>query len=115
MERTYIYDCAGQETVLIHKAQRCNGKTHNTGNTLDNTHDLVKPLICIASVVGIFGGSAALEGYLLKSMRWYEGIVSAIGGLLLIYPGVVTDVIGLSLVAVVVCLQIFSSKKHSLA
>jgi TRAP-type uncharacterized transport system fused permease subunit len=63
----------------------------------------------------MFGVSAALEGYLLKHMRWYERIVSAIGGLLLIYPGVVTDVIGLSLVAVVVCLQIFSSKKHSLA
>jgi TRAP transporter 4TM/12TM fusion protein len=72
-------------------------------------------LICITSFVGMFGVSAALEGYLLKSMRWYERIVSAIGGLLLIYPGVVTDVIGLSLVAVVVCLQIFSSKKHSLS
>ena len=72
-------------------------------------------LICITSFVGMFGVSAALEGYLLKSMRWYQRIVSAIGGLLLIYPGVVTDVIGLSLVAVVVCLQIFSSKKHSLA
>ena len=72
-------------------------------------------LICITSFVGMFGVSAALEGYLLKSMRWYERIVSAIGGLLLIYPGVVTDVVGLSLVAVVVCLQIFSSKKHSLA
>ena len=72
-------------------------------------------LICITSFVGMFGVSAALEGYLLKHMRWYERIVSAIGGLLLIYPGVVTDVIGLSLVAVVVCLQIFSSKKHSLA
>ena len=71
-------------------------------------------LICITSFVGMFGVSAALEGYLLKSMRWYERIVSAIGGLLLIYPGVVTDVIGLSLVAVVVCLQIFSSKKHSI-
>ena len=72
-------------------------------------------LICITSFVGMFGVSAALEGYLLKHMRWYERIVSAVGGLLLIYPGVVTDVIGLSLVAVVVCLQIFSSKKHILA
>ena len=70
-------------------------------------------LICITSFVGMFAVSAALEGFLLKHMRWYERIASAIGGLLLIYPGVVTDVIGLSLVAVVVCLQIFSSKKHS--
>ena len=72
-------------------------------------------LICITSFVGIFAVSAALEGYLLKHMRWYERIVSAIGGLLLIYPGIVTDVIGLSLVAIVVFLQIFSTKKPSLA
>ena len=69
-------------------------------------------LICITSFVGMFGVSAALEGYLLTRMRWYERIVSAIGGLLLIYPGVVTDIIGLSLVAVVVCLQIITFKKH---
>jgi TRAP-type uncharacterized transport system fused permease subunit len=72
-------------------------------------------LICITSFAGMFGVSAALEGFLLKPMRWYERIVSAIGGILLIYPGIVTDVIGLSLVASVVCLQVFSSKKHSLS
>ena len=71
-------------------------------------------LICITSFVGMFGVSAALEGYLLTRMRWYERIVSAIGGLLLIYPGVVTDIIGLSLVAVVLCLQIITFKKHRL-
>lgn len=72
-------------------------------------------LICTTSFVGIFAVSAALEGYLLKSMRWYARVMSATGGLLLIYPGIVTDAIGLSLVAVVVSLQVFSSKKHNLA
>lgn len=68
-------------------------------------------LICITSLVGIFAVSAALEGYFLHHMKWYERIVSVVGGLLLIYPGLVTDVIGLSLVAVVFVEQILTRKK----
>ncbi len=56
-------------------------------------------LICITSLAGIFAVSASLEGYFLHTMKWYERTVSAIGGLLLIYPGIVTDAIGLALVA----------------
>jgi len=67
--------------------------------------------ICITSFIGICAISAALEGYLLHHMSWPQRIMSAIGGLLLIYPGLVTDSIGLALVAVVVILQIFSRKK----
>ncbi len=69
-------------------------------------------LICVTSLVGMFGVSMALEGYLLCNMRWYERIVSIIGGLLLIYPGAVTDVIGLLIVAVVVLLQYIDRKKQ---
>ena len=68
-------------------------------------------LICITSLVGIFAVSAALEGYLLHHMTWYERVLSVIGGLLLIYPGIVTDVIGLSLAAVVVIIQVATKKK----
>lgn len=68
-------------------------------------------LICITSFVGIFGVSSALEGYFLHHMRWYERIASVIGGLLLIYPGVVTDVIGFGLVAVVLVAQVLTRKK----
>ena len=62
--------------------------------------------ICITSLVGIFGISMALEGFLLSGMRWYQRIMSAAGGLLLITPGGFTDAVGLALVAVVVILQI---------
>ena len=68
-------------------------------------------LICITSFVGIFAVSAALEGYFRRSMSWYERIFSVIGGLLLIYPGIVTDVIGLALVGVMVVIQIIGQKK----
>jgi len=68
-------------------------------------------LICITSFVGIFAVSAAMEGYFLCHMPWYQKIISAVGGLLLIYPGLVTDTIGLCLVAAVIVLQLYSRKK----
>ena len=68
-------------------------------------------LICITSFIGIFAVSASLQGYFIKPMPWYERVLCAVGGLLLIYPGIVTDVIGLSFVAIVALLQIFIDKK----
>ncbi len=71
-------------------------------------------LICITSFIGIFGVSAALEGYFLHHMHWYERLISAAGGLMLIYPGLVTDTVGLCLVALVLMLQFVTRKKVSL-
>ena len=67
-------------------------------------------LICITSFVGIFAVSASLEGYFLRHMPWYQRAISAVGGLLLIYPGLVTDAIGLALVAAVLIAQLHSKK-----
>ncbi len=71
-------------------------------------------LICITSLVGIFGVSAALQGWFLCRMPWYERLLSAAGGLLLIYPGLVTDSIGFALLAVVLVTQLFERKKSKL-
>ena len=70
-------------------------------------------LICITSLVGIFAVSAALEGFLLQHMSWPQRLVSLAGGLLLIYPGLVTDSIGLGLVTLVVAAQLFGKKNTS--
>ena len=67
-------------------------------------------LICITSLVGIFGVSAALEGYVGGHMPWYLRILSAVGGLLLIYPGLVTDTAGLLLVGLVLLVQFLANK-----
>ncbi len=71
-------------------------------------------LICITSLIGIFGVSAALQGWFLCRMPWYERILSAAGGLLLIYPGIVTDSIGLGLLAIVLVTQLVERKKYKL-
>jgi len=68
-------------------------------------------LICVTSLVGIFGVSAALEGFLLQRMSWWQRVMSVVGGLLLIYPGIVTDSIGLLLVGTVFLIQMVSQKQ----
>jgi len=70
--------------------------------------------ICITSLVGIFAVSAALEGWFLRGMSWYERILSVAGGLLLIYPGIVTDLIGLGLVAIVAAIQFVKRRNSAL-
>jgi UPF0716 family protein affecting phage T7 exclusion len=47
-------------------------------------------------------------------MPWYERIMSAAGGLLLIYPGLTTDLVGLGLVGCVVLLQVIQRKRGQL-
>ena len=69
-------------------------------------------LICITSLIGMCGVAAGLEGYFLRNMRWYERIATIIGGLLLIYPGLVTDAIGIMLVGGVLVYEIFTKKQN---
>ena len=61
--------------------------------------------ICVTSFIGIFAISAALEGYLFQHMTWPQRVLSACGGLMLIDPGLLTDVVGVALVGVVVVMQ----------
>ncbi len=68
-------------------------------------------LICITSLVGMFGVSSALQGYFMCDMPWYVRLISLCGGLLLIYPGVVTDIIGLVLLVIALVFQIVEKKK----
>lgn len=69
-------------------------------------------LICITSLIGIFAVSASLEGYMLHNMSWYQRIISIVGGLLLIFPGLATDLIGVGLVGVVITIQLITKKKE---
>ncbi len=71
-------------------------------------------LIVITSLIGIFAVSASLEGYLFKTMSWYERILSLVGGLLLIYPGYITDVVGIGLVLVTLVIQLISKNSFNI-
>ena len=55
-------------------------------------------LICATAVLGMFGIAAAMNGYLFKKIQWYMRIAFMVSGLMLLIPGIVTDIIGLVLV-----------------
>ena len=67
--------------------------------------------ISVTSFIGIFAVSAALEGYLRTHMTWYQRVICCVGGLMLIFPGTVTDAGGLLLVGVVFLMQYLESRK----
>ena len=81
---------------------------------LIDTNFLEVALIVITSVVGMFGVAAGLEGYLKGNMHWTLRIVSVAGGLLLIYPGIVTDIIGIIVIAAVVAFQVLRSRRTAI-
>jgi TRAP-type uncharacterized transport system fused permease subunit len=66
--------------------------------------------IVVTSFVGMLGISAGMEGFMFKLMPLWQRIAAIIGGLLLIYPGWVTDLIGFGLVGAVFAHQYFTGK-----
>ena len=67
--------------------------------------------IAVTSLVGMFGIGMALEGFYRGSIPWYLRILSAAGGLCLVYPGAVTDVIGVVVVGTIIVLQLLKEKR----
>ncbi len=67
-------------------------------------------LIIITSLVGIFGVSSALQGYLFTNMNVIQRLMSGAAGLLLIDPNLVTDIVGVTLIAAVIVWQILEKK-----
>ena len=72
-------------------------------------------LIVVTSLLGIFGVAAALNGYLFRTINPIFRVVLAAGGLCMMIPGTLTDVIGLALVAVIVVFQKLGAKKEAAA
>ena len=67
--------------------------------------------IVITALLGIFAVAAGLEGYILRTMRWPLRVLAVIGGLTLLIPGTVSDLIGLVIVAGIIVLQVMQNKK----
>lgn len=72
---------------------------------LIDSHPFEVVQIVVTSLIGIFGISAALEGYCFTEINPVFRILAIVGGLLLIIPGLVTDATGLALVIGVLAIQ----------
>ena len=71
--------------------------------------------IIVTSLIGLFGVAAGLEGYMFANLNVIERLLSIIGGLCLIIPGTVTDLVGIVLVGISAVLQIMKKKKAAVA
>ena len=78
-----------------------------------NTNAVQVIFIIITSLIGIFGVSSGIRGYAFRNMTVIERILIIIGGLLLIYPETITDVIGFLTVASIIGIQLKTQKKNN--
>lgn len=67
--------------------------------------------ITITAIIGMIGIGGALEGYLMTHANWMERVMLLAGGLMLMYPGTLTDMIGFGLMVTVVIIQRVKIKK----
>ena len=67
--------------------------------------------IIITSLVGIFGVAAAMNGFLFKKQNWLIRIMLCAGGLLMMDPTVITDLVGMCILLAAVLWQYFSAKR----
>lgn len=66
----------------------------------------------ITSLVGIVAIAASVNGWFLTKVLWYERLLGFAGGVLLIDPGLTTDIIGIGLVGVMLLSQLAKKRKQ---
>lgn len=85
---------------------------YNPAMLLIDTNPLAVAFICITSVLGVFGLAAALEGYCFTDMNIVVRLIIAVGGLMLIHPATLTDLLGLLLLTLGLVYLFIDSKKN---
>ncbi|MCR5776392.1 MAG: TRAP transporter large permease subunit, partial [Lachnospiraceae bacterium] len=70
-------------------------------------------LIAATSFIGIFGVSASLEGYLFAPMTIITRALLLIGGVCMIDPNHITDIVGLVMIAAGCVLQKIAGQKSA--
>ena len=69
--------------------------------------------IIITSILGIFGVAASLNGFVFTKVAWPIRILFALGGLTLLVPTTLTDIIGLAVVLGLLLLQYLLSRRKT--
>lgn len=85
---------------------------YNPAMLLIDTNPLAVAFICVTSILGVFGLAAALEGYCFTDMNIVVRLIIAVGGLMLIHPATLTDLLGLLLLTLGLVYLFIDSKKN---
>ncbi len=83
----------------------------NPAMLLIDTTPMEFVVIIITSVIGMYAISAAMEGYMLTNINPVMRIILLAAGLMLIYPGTVTDIVGTAITVVVFIVELQLKKK----
>ena len=74
--------------------------------------DVVHVVLIIATaLIGLFGVSSGLMGYIFANMPVWQRALTIVGGLAMLYPGTTTDIVGIVLVGAVIAMQFMNRKK----
>ena len=68
--------------------------------------------IVITSFIGIYAVSAGMEGHMFQKLPWWQRLITLAGGLMLIIPETITDIVGIALVILIIVIQKLTEKKH---
>ena len=71
--------------------------------------------VIITSFIGMFLVASGLMGYMLKDLNWPMRLICIAGGLCLIIPGTVTDLMGVAVLAVMILIQMMGRKTFKMA
>ena len=71
-------------------------------------------LIVVTSLIGLFGVAGGLGGYLLAEMNIIQRLMAVFGGIFMLIPGAVTDIIGVAVIALCCVWQIANKKKKAM-
>lgn len=77
----------------------------NPAMLLVNASVLKVVQIIITSTIGMFAIAGGLEGFMKKKLPWWQRILAIIGGLGMIDPNLITDLVGILLILIVVVFQ----------
>ncbi len=67
--------------------------------------------IVITSFIGIYAVAAGMEGHMFQKLPWWQRILTLAGGLMLIIPETITDIVGVALVVLIIVIQKMAEKK----
>ncbi len=84
----------------------------NPSMLLIHTTGLQVVNIVITSFIGMFAIAVACEGYMLRPVNAVWRIICAVSGLLMLYPGLVTDLIGIGVLVLLFVLEWAGMKKE---
>ncbi|MFT9597174.1 TRAP transporter permease [Mesobacillus sp.] len=69
--------------------------------------------VVFSAISGMLAIGAGVIGYWLRKLQWWERVLGIVGGIMLIYPEGMSDIIGLGLFVLLVALQIIIKDKDS--